>query len=308
MGKAHSNLFFYPAGISDLVKPGTAMYVDQDPAGLMAYQSARTAEKGGAGLVILSIQNILKRYPLPFQAMQRYVFDRAASALAVSRECEETIRKRGFERPVDIFNFGYDLEPLSPGRRAEVRATYGITGIAIGYVGRLVPEKGIDVLLQAVATTPDVTCVVGGDGPLAGELRDLAGHLGIADRTVFTGNLSPERALDVIGSLDVCVLPSRTRDNWKEQFGRVVVEAMGLGVVAVGSSSGAIPDTIGNAGLIFRENDVADLARALRAAIDPAVRDGLLEAGFARVRDEYSVDAVTDVLEHALERSIGSPR
>jgi glycosyltransferase involved in cell wall biosynthesis len=284
------------------------MYVDQDPAGLMAYQSARTAARSGAGLVILSIQNILKRYPMPFQAMQRYVFERASSALAVSRECEETIRARGFRRPVDIFNFGYDLEPLSSERRAEVRATFSIRGTAIGYVGRLVEQKGIDLLMRAVATIPDVTCVIGGDGPLAAELRALAARLGIRDRVTFTGNLTPEEALEVIGALDVCVLPSRTRDNWKEQFGRVVVEAMGLGVVAVGSTSGAIPDTIGSAGLVFAENDADDLARALRASIDPATRERLLVAGFERVRNEYSIDAVTDVLEHALERSIGSAR
>ncbi len=303
-GKSHSNLFFFLTGIDEFVSRNTAIYVDQDPAGLMAYQSAIAARKRGAGLVILSIQNILKRYPQPFAAMQRYVFSRASGALAVSRECEETIRKRGFTRPVNIFNFGYDLKPFDSARRAEVRAEFGIDGFAVGFVGRLVPEKGVDLLLRAIAAVPETSVVIGGDGPLMRELQALALELGIERRTKFLGNLLPESALDVIGALDVCVLPSRTLGNWKEQFGRVVVEAMGLGVVAIGSSSGAIPDTIGDAGLIFREDDVDGLILALRNTLDPGLRAKLLEAGFARMRNEYSIDAVTDVLEHALEHSI----
>jgi len=87
----------------------------------------------------------------------------------------------------------------------------------------------------------------------------------------------------------VLVVPSRTRPNWKEQFGRVIVEAMACGVPVIGSSSGAIPDVIGDAGLIVPEGDRAALAGALRGLMsDPDRRRDLAERGRARVLARYT--------------------
>jgi glycosyltransferase involved in cell wall biosynthesis len=306
MGKSHSNLFFFIRGITDLLGPAkTAIYVDQDPAGLCAYQVARVAQRPDVGLVILSIQNILKRYPFPFNLMQQYVFRRASSALAVSRECETTIIERGFHGPIDIFNFGYDLLPPDEARRNDLRSKFGITGFAVGYVGRFVEEKGIDVLLRAIARVPEATGFIAGDGPLSAPLALLASELGIADRVSFCGPLAPSDAMDVIAALDVCVLPSRTRQNWKEQFGRVLVEAMAQGVPVIGSSSGAIPETMGDAGIVFEEDAVEELAAAIRSTLQPSRRAEMIERGLERAKTCYSIDAVTNVLENALLQSVG---
>ena len=78
--------------------------------------------------------------------------------------------------------------------------------------------------------------------------------------------------------LDVLVVPSRTRSNWKEQFGRVAVEAMACGVPVVGSDSGEIPHVLGDAGLVFVEDDAA----ALRAHLARLMQDAGLQAELAR--------------------------
>src|SRR5690606_30800199 len=94
-------------------------------------------------------------------------------------------------------------------------------------------------------------------------------------------------------SLDAVVLPSRTTPGWKEQFGRVLVEAMACRVPVVGSDSGEIPHVIGDAGLIFPEGDVAALAHHLRALMDdPSLRQRLGAAGRQRVLERFTMARV----------------
>jgi glycosyltransferase involved in cell wall biosynthesis len=305
IGCAHTNLYALRPGIRDLVAGGeqASIYLDEDPPGFMALQCALAARAHGAGFVILSMQNILKRYPPPFNVIQRFVFAQANACLAASRQCEETIRKRGFTGPVAIMRFAYDLRPPGEIRRASVARRYGFGRPAIGYVGRLVHEKGVDLLLRAAQRIDSAHVVIGGDGPLRGELERLAGELGLTERVHFLGNLSPEEAIAVIGALDVCTLPSRTTGFWKEQVGRVPIEAIAQGVPIVGSNSGGIPETAGDAGLIFREDRVDDFIRCIEAALDPDRRRDLIARGLARAHDEYSLDRAADVLHTSLDAS-----
>jgi L-malate glycosyltransferase len=103
--------------------------------------------------------------------------------------------------------------------------------------------------------------------------------------------------------LDVLVLPSRTTPTWKEQFGRVIVEALWCNVPVVGSDSGEIPHVIEltGGGLIFREGDpemLAERLRTLRAA--PVLRRELAATGRQAVERLFAVPAATDPLEHLL--------
>jgi glycosyltransferase involved in cell wall biosynthesis len=92
-----------------------------------------------------------------------------------------------------------------------------------------------------------------------------------------------------LAALDCLVLPSRTTAHWKEQFGRVLIEAMACGVPVVGSSSGAIPTVIGDAGRVFPEGDFAALGRELTAlSLDGALRSELGGRGRAWVLASYS--------------------
>jgi glycosyltransferase involved in cell wall biosynthesis len=101
-----------------------------------------------------------------------------------------------------------------------------------------------------------------------------------------------------MAALDCLVLPSRTTARWKEQFGRVLVEAMACGVPVVGSSSGEIPRVIGDAGAVVPEGDAGALTRAVRAlADDPAECAALGARGRARVlRDFTQEQIVADTL------------
>jgi glycosyltransferase involved in cell wall biosynthesis len=309
-GAAHSNLYWLAGSLGDyVVRDGrsTAFYVDEDPAGFMVAQAAWAARSRRAGLVLLGIQNIFKRYPPPFEALQKYVFETAASAVSVTEDAAQTLRRRGFEKPNAIMPFTTGVTPLGAAERAAVRAQYGFAGTVAGCVGRLVPEKGLDVFIEALAQLPNVHGVLAGDGVEREALQKLAHERGVADRLTFTGVLTPSEAERVICALDVLALPSLTRPNWAEQFGRVLIEAMAGGVPVVASDSGSIPVVTGGDAIIVPEGNPAALARGITDALEPARAAALREGGLRRVRERYTVDVAADALYESLAIAAAAP-
>jgi glycosyltransferase involved in cell wall biosynthesis len=109
-----------------------------------------------------------------------------------------------------------------------------------------------------------------GDGPDRERLSALASSLGIGERVSFDGQIPSPEVPAYLSRLHALVLPSRTRPNWQEQFGRVLIEAMVSGVPVVGSDSGEIPRVIGDAGSVYPEGDVEALRERLRALMGDA--------------------------------------
>ncbi|MEZ4580844.1 MAG: glycosyltransferase [Caldilineaceae bacterium] len=161
----------------------------------------------------------------------------------------------------------------------------------VGYAGGLLPEKGVDLLLRACARlTGDWRLRLAGEGSAQTQLVTLARDLGITGRVTFAGRIGSGAMPAFYHDLDVFVLPSRTTPSWKEQFGRVLIEAMACGVPVVGSASGEIPHVIGDAGLLFPEEDVAALhAHLATLAASPDARGILAEQGRARVLAHFTM-------------------
>ena len=164
------------------------------------------------------------------------------------------------------------------------------TTFVAGYAGRLVPEKGIDLLLRAIAQLPaGARAPVVGSGPERARLMRLAAELGLAGRVTWTPLVPSAEMPGVLAGFDCLVLPSRTRPNWKEQFGRVLVEAMACGVPVIGSTSGELPLVIGDAGLLFPEGDAAGLAqKLLELWRQPEQRAALAVRGRERMLARYT--------------------
>ena len=311
LGKSHSNLYFLAGSLPGLIRSGSrpaAMYVDEDPAGFVAVQAAQAAHSCGAGLVILAIQNLFKRYPAPFEMMQRYAFRQAGASVSISEQAAETLRARGYHGPNIAMGFGTDVAPLTASERSEMRDRFGLRGPLAGYVGRLVPEKGVDVFIEALALRPELCGVIAGTGPEREALESLARERGVTDRLTFTGVLAPADAARIIGTLDVLVLPSRTRKNWAEQFGRVLIEAMASDVAVVASDSGAIREVVGDAGMLVREDDPNDLAAGIARALEPETNLRMRAAGMHRVSEHFTNMAVARALYGALQTAAGSSR
>jgi glycosyltransferase involved in cell wall biosynthesis len=134
-----------------------------------------------------------------------------------------------------------------------------------------------------------------GNGGIQADLERQAGELGLADRVSFKPSVPSCEVPGFLSSMDALVLPSLTRPNWKEQFGRVLIEAMACGVPVVGSDSGEIPSVIGDAGLVFPEGNVAALRERLQGLMDQdSLRGELSERGRQRVLEHYTQAKVAE--------------
>jgi glycosyltransferase involved in cell wall biosynthesis len=131
--------------------------------------------------------------------------------------------------------------------------------------------------------------IVMGAGSERAPLEELARRREVVDRISFEEFVPSLCMPDFYQKLDAFVLPSRSRPNWVEQFGRVLIEAMACGVPVVGSNCGEIPNVIGDAGLVFPEDDVDALRQHLMLLMnDPGLRTDLIRRGRERVLGQFT--------------------
>lgn len=249
-------------------------------------------------LTLYSWQNILRHRSLAVRAVDFLTLRRASHITCASKEAVEVLQRKGFRGSTGIAPLiGVDERHFHKQSGHEIhalRARHNIDGFAVGYAGRLVLEKSVDTLIDAFAQLePPATLAVIGSGDASDMLRRRAQNLGVFDRCRFIEQVSYEQMPAYLSMLDALVLPSRTTSNWKEQFGRVLAEAMACGVPVVGSDSGAIPEVIADAGLVFPEGDARALAQRLRLLIDhPDQRITLVEQGTRRIAQCFSFEAL----------------
>ena len=265
------------------------MHIDEEPYNLATWQALRLARRQGARSLFFSWQNIPRRYPPPFSWGERWALRHVDYAIAGSDDAAAVLRGKGYRgRLATIPQFGTSAEIFAPATEVTDRP------FTIGFIGRVVPEKGVEILLRALAMLDGEwrLRIVGG-GSAATKMRRLAAELGIAERIIWRGQLPSTDLPAEYHQLDLLALPSLTRPNWKEQFGRVLVESMASGVPVIGSDSGAIPGVIGEAGMALPEGDVAAWAAALRdLRAAPERRQAMIAAGLRRFREHYTHDSI----------------
>src|SRR5262249_12889153 len=133
-----------------------------------------------------------------------------------------------------------------------------------GFAGRIETEKGLQDVVSALAHLPDsVVLVAVGSGDHQDMLRKTAADLGVLSRLHLVPRVDDGEMGAYLYLFDILVVPSHTTSTWKEQFGRVIPEAMACGALVVGSSSGAIPEVIGDAGWIYPEGRPERLAQTI---------------------------------------------
>jgi glycosyltransferase involved in cell wall biosynthesis len=293
------HLHFYPT-IGRLLRRmhPDILHMDEEPYNLATWHALRAGEAVGARSLFFSWQNLSRRYPWPFRHFERTNYGRAAHAIAGNGSAAAVLRAKGYAGPLTVIpQFGIDPDAFHPSGDPGQRPTETLRALdrerdfVIGYAGRLVPEKGVHVLLRACAALPfhDWSVRIMGDGPERVRLSALAGELKIAPQVSFLGRLPSAQAPDFYRALDVLVLPSLSRPNWVEQFGRVLVEAMACEIPVIGSACGEIPAVVGDAGRLFPEGDALALAESITLlAEDPAQRAELARRGRARTLERFT--------------------
>jgi glycosyltransferase involved in cell wall biosynthesis len=213
--------------------------------------------------LVYSAQNLDKRYPPPFRWFERWSLRRAAGAYTCNLEAARILTSKGLTGRAAVIPLGVDVERFAPSDRPPPAGV-----LRVGFVGRLIPHKGVDVLLRAAALDPRFEVEVVGSGPEAERLVALAAELGVTDRVAFRGHVSEEALPAVYRAFDALAVPSVPTPGWVEQFGRVVVEAQASGVPVVASRSGALPEVVTGAGTLVEPGDPAELARGLARLLD----------------------------------------
>ena len=282
------HLHFYPRLARRLLAfAPDIVHIDEEPYNFATFHALRLAKSAGARALWFTWQNLNRRYPLPFRLIEAYNMRHVDYAIAGSAGAAAVWRQKGYTGPLAVIpQFGVSPDAFAPRgvRRDSDR------GFLIGYAGRLVPEKGVDLLLEAVSRLDGVwRLTIVGSGPERQRLKTLAHHLGVADRVSFEGQLPSLRMAAYYGELDALVVPSRSQPNWIEQFGRVLVEAMASGIAVVGSDCGEIPRVVENAGLIFPEGNIEALHGCLAQLMRrPDLRTDLAHRGRERVWAHYT--------------------
>jgi glycosyltransferase involved in cell wall biosynthesis len=270
------------------------IHAEEEPDSLPALQiaAARRLFAPHAKLLLNTWQNVDRPLKWYVRAIMRATLHASDGMLCANAEAQMLLRQRGYHKPSDILPAtGVDTRVFLQGESTRHDC------FTIAFVGRLVAEKGLKTLIDAVDQLTrsgrqlPVRLLIIGDGPYRSEIVHYAKKLrGIVQ---FVGALPLAQIAQQLHQIDVLVLPSLSTPVWKEQFGRVLIEAMACGVPVVGSDSGAIPEVIGEAGLVFPEGNGAALADCLRRLIaSPELRESLVERGHARVRAHYTQEHI----------------
>ncbi|MCH7683243.1 MAG: glycosyltransferase family 4 protein [Gemmatimonadetes bacterium] len=269
--------------------------VEEEPWSLAARLALRAARRHGVTSAIFTWQNIAGRPRWPLSILARKTLQLADGWIAGNEAGKQLLARvsQSHTHPhplVVLPQLGVGV-PEASSRPADEAGT-----LRIAFVGRLVEEKGVGDLIEAVAGLHSGwSLAVVGDGPARRKLEAQTRRLGVADRVSFRGAVPHAEVASLWPSIDVLALPSRTTPHWAEQFGHVLVEAMAHGVTVIGSSSGAIPEVIGDAGVVVPEGDEVALREALeQLATNRNTLRELAARGNERVRQLYTDDAIAE--------------
>lgn len=273
--------------------PWDVVHCWEEPYILAGAQLARRAPRD-ARLVIATFQNIDKRYPWPFAGFERTAMRRADGWIAFGHTVHDTLSRRPLyaAKPSRVIPPGVDLARFrtdDQGRRRMLdRLGWAPADRVVGFLGRFVAQKGIGVLLAALenAVEPWRALFVGG-GPSQPALEQFAGrHPG---RVHVQTGVAHDEVPAWLNAMTVLCAPSQTTPGWREQFGRMLIEAMACGVPVIASNSGEMPYVVGEAGVVVAESDV----QAWTAAIDRLLGDDRLRRelgakGTARAHERFA--------------------
>lgn len=276
------------------------IYIEEEPYSIAAFQWALAASRAKIRALFFTAQNIVKKYPLPFRLSEQFVWGRTAAGVCVTANIAQTLKLRGYQGQTFVIPHAVDLSSYDRQRKdPALSAALGLRSRVVAYLGRLVEEKGLKVLLEAYRRLPmrqstSLLCI--GTGPLSEQCCAEPG-------TVVVERLPHSEVPKYLTLADLVVLPSLTTPAWKEQFGRAAIEAMACGLPVVGSSSGEIPNVIADTsgGVVVAEGDAESLKNAVTWLLEDSQARRLFGAhGRAHVEVKYATRIVAKELATAL--------
>lgn len=274
--------------------------VEEEIFSLCALEVAFWAKLLKKPLVVFGWENQLRSLSFFRRWLRNYVMSATSLYLAGNQDGAEVMRSWNFPGQIEVMpQMGVDTEFFTPAAKKSPTEFSG--QVNIGFLGRLVPEKGLDILFTAVSQLKnqdlDFQVTLCGSGSSEADLRQTAKMQQISEQVIWRGAVPHAEAPTELGKFDILVLPSRSVATWKEQFGHVIIEAMAMGIPVVGSSCGEIPHVIARDDLVFPEGNPVALAEILKRLIcDRNWREEIGNYGIERVRQNYSHEGIAQRL------------
>jgi len=299
MWKGYYGRGMYLTGLARALRrarPEIVQLLDE-PYSLFAAQTMRKCRLWArrARILFYTWENIYRDWKYPsrisrlYARVDRRMHRRAAGGVCATRQAERVLRLKGFSKTTAVIPYGVGRDFFAAGEARD--GTASERPFTVGYLGRMLAMKGVEDLLTAFSTTflRDARLELWGAGADEARLTDKARSVGVLQRATFHPPAPPEEIPALLSQLDALVLPSRTTRQWSEQLGRVLIEAMAAGVPVVGADSGAIPEVLDDAGLLYPEGQSRALAQRLAFIRDHAEgRAHLVAQGRARAAARFT--------------------
>jgi len=297
------------------------VWIEDEPASLLAWQLGAWKRIYGFELICFSVENMelslneairtsqvkrFVRHELLSMATRasRLMADRV---LVCSRDGERLMKRRGFRDAVLRTPIGYNPELFRTDKtlRSQVRKSFGLTGFTVAYFGRVVPEKGVEDLIKALGLLKDLKWQLLLDrfsnyaNPFIQVLESAIDRAGIRERVVFF-DAKHEEMPGFMNAADLVVAPSRNTPHFKEQYGRVVPEALACGCEVIVTRTGTLPELVGVEGRIVEAGDLNGLTMMIKDVIQTRLSGADLTDERRSRAQELSLLRQADLLENWL--------
>ena len=285
-GRSHMTYVFDPVGLARAMRAfgPTHVHIEEDPHSLVGAQAVATRRTCApqARMSFFIWDNLARTPGFPLNLVKRGLTKLGFSATTLvvcgNREAQRLLPAKGYAGASCVLpQLGLTVPPpVSDKERHQLRERLlgePTTDVLIGFVGRFVPEKGIQTLLESVQLLrPDGwRLVLVGDGPMKAAIG-AGWQARLGERLVVLNAVPHGEVAAILAALDVFVLPSHDTPTWKEQFGVTLAQAMLAGLACVGSDAGAIAEVMGDTGVMVRPQDCRALAEAIQAFVDSGGR------------------------------------
>lgn len=259
----------------------------EEPYILSGFQLTQMARFKKVPYLFRTAQSLIKNYVPPFGLFEKASLKGARAWVAGGELVYKAMREKGWSTPGQVLTLAVDtncFQVFSEQQKREKKAELGLKSPLIGYLGRLSEEKGLDLIMEVLTQLKEKpwSFLAMGSGPYKEKLEAWARDQGFAERVKVT-LLAHDEVPQVLPACDLLIAPSQTRSFWKEQFGRMLVEAFASGVPVIGSDSGEIPRVIGEAGVVLGEQDRGAWTATLSEFLDsPTTFDRYIPLGLKR--------------------------
>ncbi|MCG2756436.1 glycosyltransferase family 4 protein [Candidatus Dependentiae bacterium] len=237
------------------------------------------------------------KYKLFWSFVERFNLKNSCGAIVGNTEAEKILRAKNFLKPIEVLpQLGVNESYFKP--EGHPGLISGSGHFKIGFIGRIVKEKGVFDLVKAFSLIDhkdNWKLIFIGDGKEKENLIKFVKSNNLQNSIDFLPAMPHENIGKYLNQFDIFVLPSYDIPGWKEQFGHVLIEAMACKIAVIGSTGGNITQVVKDSGLIFKQGDVSDLAEKLKTLMfDEKLRNYFAHKGFENFKNNFSYDFITE--------------